>query len=287
MVVMRSLGIVILTIFSIAYTSQWQIPVSLGYSVNAPSFTGDGSKMYCCVFYSIYGYDIAYYEWNGSQWIYGDRVPGDVNTGYQEEEPFISYDGNKLYYMRTVTQTGQPYHLWVATWDGSGFNNSNELNSLINSADCRFPCLTQDGQKLYFSRATGNGLKIYESSWNGSDWDTPVILPVEVNGPDTHDRMNVTISPDGNELYFTGAGDYWLFLAYSKKDNNIWQQWQYCDSNINKDGKNSSWPALTYAPYATQELYFNRTSEGTLHALRSPISVTPTSLGNIKALYAK
>jgi hypothetical protein len=286
---MRSFSFMI-TCFVFSYATQWQIPIQCepaGIGFSGPSFVADNNRIYCSIYYSIYQLDIAYYDWNSSLWVYGDRISGDVNTGNKELEPFVTYDNQYLYYMRSVSQTGQPYHIWMATWNGSGFNNSVELGLQINSSDCRYPCLTQDNQKLYFSRSTGGVKKIYESNWNGLDWDTPVMLPVEVNGPDTHDRINVAISPDGNELYFTGAGDYWLFLAYSKKVNNIWQQWQYCDSNINKEGKTISNEALTYASYDSQELYFARTGEGTLHALRSPITVQPTSLGNIKALYGK
>ena len=99
--------------------------------------------------------------------------------------------------------------------------------------------------------------------------------------------MWTTVSPDGNELYFTGAGDHWLWLAFSQKVGGVWQQWQYCDSKINISGKTSSDEALTYSPYETQELYFGRTGEGTLHALRSPVAVEPASIGQIKAVYQR
>jgi hypothetical protein len=282
------------TIFIILFISvgvfptQWQIPEPIqpyGLAITNPSFSGDNLRIYCGIYYSIYHDDIAYYDWSGTQWVYGGRLQGDVNTTEAEADPFITYDGQQLYYERSISGATAPFHLWVGTWNGIGFDNSTELNSQINSADCRCPSITQDGSKLYFSRGTPNGFKIYESTWTGSDWGTPVMLPQEVNGNDSHNKNYVTISPDGNEIYFTGAGSYYLWIAYSRKIGGVWQQWEYCDLNINISGKTSSDEALTYAPYETQELYFGRTGEGTLHALRSPVSVEPASLGQIKATY--
>jgi hypothetical protein len=270
--------------------TQWQ-PASIippgTITITGPSFTGDNMRIYCSIYDSYYHSEIAFYDWSGSQWFYGGKVAGDVNTTQDEEQPFITYDNQKLFFEKS---NFSPHHLWVATWNGIGFYNSVELNSSINSADCRFPTLTQDGLKLYFSRASGNGTKIFESLWNGVDWALPIILPPEINEGGGIDRSNVLISPDGDELYFTGAGASPSKLAFSQKIDGVWQQWQYCDSNINIPGCSISGVALTYAPYSTQELYFARNySPGTLtwHALRSPVAVEPASLGQIKATYAK
>jgi len=269
-------------IFSISYSTEWQVPQPIqpgNLAINSPSFSGDNLRIYCGIYYSIYHGDIAYYDWNGTQWVYVDRVPGDVNTTSEEFEPFITYDGQHLYFDRYDTN----HVLYVADWNGSAFINSRALNANINQGDSRYPSLTQDMQYLYFAK----GLKIYVSEWNGLDWGIPTILPPSVNNGGMY-RYDVTISPDGNEIYFTGTQPHSNWIAFSRKVGGVWQQWQYCDSNINIPGCTLGSEALTYAPYETQELYFARNfSPGTLtwHALRSPVAVEPASLGQIKANY--
>ncbi len=284
---MKTILVVLFIVICVCAT-QWQ-PASIippgSLAINGPSFTGNNLRIYCGIYYSIYHDDIAYYDWSGTQWIYVDRVQGDVNTTQDEEEPFITYDGSKLYFMRSVGVQAPPSYIYIADWNGSGFINSRPLNSLINTGDARYPSLTQDGLKLYYSHG-----KIWESLWDGNDWGAPSLLPPEVNEGGGLYRWDVTITPDGNEIYFKGAGSYPSRLAFSRKIGGIWQQWQYCDWNINQVGSSVGNEALTYAPYETQELYFARTnSPGTLtwHALRSPVAVEPVSLGQIKANYAR
>jgi Tol biopolymer transport system component len=281
---MKSLYMMLFIVI-VALATQWQqaalIPPG-SIVIGGPSFTSDNLIIYSDQWHDGYwGADICYYNWNGSAWVLGDWVQGDVNTTDQEEEPFITYDGQHLYFQRWGSYNPR---LYVADWDGSEFVNSTQLNSLINTGDTRYPSLTQDGQKLYYSHG-----KIYEATWSGSDWVNPILLPPEVNEGGGNFRWNVTVSPDGNEIYFTGAGSWINRLAFSQKIGGVWQQWQYCDYNINLPSNSTiSSPALTYAPYATQELYFARNnSPGTLtwHALRSPVSVEPASLGQIKAVY--
>jgi hypothetical protein len=275
---------IILNIIVTVFATQWQQPSLIppgNLVIGGPSFTSDNLRIYCDMWHNSYWQgDICYYIRDGNNWVFGDWIQGDVNTIDYDDEPFITYDGQHIYFQRWGSYN--PI-LYVADWNGSGFSNSRQLNSLINTGYTRYPSLTQDSQKLYFSRG-----KIWVSEWSGSDWGAPTLLPPEVNEGGGIYRWDVTISPDGNEIYFTGAGSSPSRLAYSRKVGGIWQQWQYCDSNINLLGCTISGVALTYAPYATQELYFARNySPGTLtwHALRSPVAVEPASLGQIKAVY--
>jgi Tol biopolymer transport system component len=280
------IAVILLLTPAFLLASQWQPPLPCqpsGISFNGPSFNASNNRIYCYIFNGSNHADIAMYDFIGSQWVYAGLLPGDVNTVFDDEEPFITYDGQHIYFQRSAFA----YQLYVADWDGSGFTNATRLNDRINKGDTRYPSLTQDGQKLYFDRITPNGRKIFESTWEGDDWGEPVLLPVAVNGTDSQDRIDVTISPDGNEIYFTGAGTNSNWLAFSRKVNGVWQPWQYCDSNINQSGEIILDEALTYAPYATQELLFRRDGVYSLHALRSPIAVEPATLSAIKALYAR
>ena len=264
---------------------MWQAGILLGnpQKVLGINFSGNNQIMYGNKYNNDYWHgDIEYYQWDGNQWIWGGWLLGDVNSTSNEEEPFITYDGQHIYFMRWYGSS--EIQIYIADWNGSGFYNSRPLGPQINNPNARYPSLTQDGQKLYFTRTI-----IYESTWNGNDWGNPIALPSEVNSGGS-DRFYVTISPDGNEIYFCGAGSYIYKLAYSKKIGGIWQQWQYCDYNINPPGMTCVSPGLTYGSYETQELYYNRpygVNALTYHFHRSPVSVEPASLGQIKANYAR
>jgi hypothetical protein len=285
-ITMKYMMLMVLFLTLPTFATQWQPPEPATGLANITglNLNSDGTIMYCTKWHDgFWGGDICYYFWNGTQWVWGDWVQGNVNSSYtDEEEPFITYDGQHLYFSRYGLMYGYTFTLCVADWDGSQFVNSRPLNSDINQGNSRFPSLTQDMQHLYYA----NGLKIYVSDWNGSDWGVPTILPREVNQSGLA-RMHVTITPDGNEIYFTGGMPQVMWLAFSQKINGVWQQWQYCDYNINPTSSTHiDYPAFTYSDYADQYLYFYKNiPPGYYHSLRSPVSVEPASLGQIKSLY--
>jgi hypothetical protein len=281
---MKSLSIILLCT-NLLFATQWQPPISCGALLNhQSSFNSINTMLYGDAWRDGYwAADICYYTWDGNNWVWAGWVQGDVNTTYNEIEPFLSYDGQHLYFERYYSN----HDLYVADWNGSGFVNSRPLNSNINQGNSRDPSLTQDMQHLYFIKS----YKIYVTDWNGSDWGVPVILPPEINNYNSV-LFYTTISPDGNEIYFTNDSNTNRPLVFSKKIGGIWQQWQLCDYNINPPSPPNVkiWnPVLTYGTYSEQELYFSRNWNEiyTYHALRSPVSVEPASLGQIKANYAK
>jgi hypothetical protein len=280
---MRLFTLYIFLLILPTFGTDWQPPeIVTGLDINGLNLDSTNLVMYGSKWRNSYWLgDIYYYTWSGSEWVAEDWIQGDVNSTDYDAEPFITYDGQHLYFERW----NSGHYLYTADWNGSGFTNSHPLNSLINTGDSRYPSITQDGQKLYFSRG-----KIWESIWNGSDWDAPTILPPEVNEGGGLFRWEVTISPDGNEIYFTGAAPHTAWLAFSRKIGGVWQQWQFCDSNINPTTSvQISGPAFTYSAYASQYLYFKKNvgPPYTYRSLRSPVAVEPASLGQIKANYKR
>jgi hypothetical protein len=275
---------IILMFITVGYATQWQ-PAEPLYGIDIGDFNlnSDNNVLYGDKWHDGYWMgDIGYYTWNGVSWVWEDWVQGDVNSTEYDIEPFITYDGQHLYFERWGSYNPR---LYVADWNGSAFVNSRQLNSNINQGNSRFPSITQDMNYLYFTKSGW----IYVSEWNGLDWGVPIILPVEVNGGGGLSRNYVTITPDGNEIYFTGAGSYTNRLAFSHKTGGVWQQWQYCDYNINPPSDPTiASPAFTYSVYATQYMYFARDIAPYVYrSLRSPVSVEPASIGQIKANYAR
>jgi hypothetical protein len=281
---MKNLTLIVLLFFLQSLATQWQPPETVNglSNITGIDINSDSTIMYCAEWHDGFWLgDICYYILDGSQWVWGGWVQGDVNSTDYDDEPFVTFDGQHLYFQRWNSN----HALYVADWDGSEFVSSRPLNSNINQGNSRYPSLTQDSQFLYFTK----GSKIYVSEWNGSDWGIPTLLPPEVNEGGGLSRTNITITPDGNEIYFKGAGSYINKLAFSQKIGGVWQQWQYCDYNINPPSNPSiAYPAFTYSAYATQYIYFYKNvSPYYYRSLRSQVAVEPASLGQIKANYAR
>jgi hypothetical protein len=204
---MKTTIIILILTVSFAFTTQWQPPTVINYTGLTPSFTYDNLKMYVDV---VDGFptsnNIGYNTWNGSAWVWGADVGGDVNTvQYIEKEPFIAYDNQTLYFVREQIGGGWT-QVYKATRQGTSetFTGSialgNQINYINNVQYANYPSLTQDQQKLYFVAINNGYGKIYEATWNGSDWDNVTLLPNEVNeGDSTHqNRLHVFIKPDGS-----------------------------------------------------------------------------------------
>ncbi|MGQ9706288.1 MAG: TolB family protein [bacterium] len=89
------------------YISNWQTPVNLGPDINtssneyAPTVTGDGLTMY---FASdrpggYGGYDLYLAKYSNGKWGSVQNLGSVVNTSVNESQPFITPDGNFLYFV--------------------------------------------------------------------------------------------------------------------------------------------------------------------------------------------
>jgi photosystem II stability/assembly factor-like uncharacterized protein len=179
--------------------------------------------------YSLY-YD---YIWEG------DVIPNTYNGGWgyprcvdvsnydAECYPWISGNGKYLLF-GSINFNGPPrpghhgtenWDLYISEWDSIGqrWGEERNMGSLINtSAQERRPSCTWNCDTLYFSRYDNdNKDDIYMSTFDGSDWTTPVILPLPVNT--NYNEEHPAISPDSKRLYFTsdrpgghGGSDIWV-----------------------------------------------------------------------------
>ena len=132
---------------SFIFATQWQQPEPIyGLEEGGFNLNSDNTIMYGAKWHDGYWMgDCCYYIWNGSTWVWYNWVQGDVNSTEYDIEPFITYDGQHLYFERWNSN----HALYVADWNGSAFVNSSPLNYYINQGSSRYPCLTQDSQFLY------------------------------------------------------------------------------------------------------------------------------------------
>lgn len=149
-----------------------------------------------------------------------------VNTINRDAGPSISADGSRLYF-----SSDGPSHIGLPKiYFTDLFANAWSAPQLVDMpqetepfAFRRTPCISFDGETLYFTRAFVNGIyisqaRIWASEKVAGVWTQPVDLGDVVNFPDSaRTTSDPSIAADGNTLYFSsdrlgglGATDLWM-----------------------------------------------------------------------------
>ena len=140
-------------------------------------------------------------------------------TGYSDGDPFVSYDGRRLFFasIRPVGGPRKDFDLFVADRAAAGWGKPRHLGRAVNSpGDELYPSAAADGT-LYFGSERSGQWAIYRARpVADGGYGTPEALPAPVNLPGVW-SFNPFISRDGRSLLFTslnrpggfGLGDIW------------------------------------------------------------------------------
>lgn len=146
--------------------------------------------------------------------------------------PYITLDGQDLYYIRQVPQSKEVTfyakqmeqmvpRLCVSHWKDTAFTSGEELPAPFNQRDNEGGVtLTADKKLLYYSVLKNergyNNCDIYFSEYRDGGWQAITNAGMSVNG-DKSWEAQPTISPDGQFLYFAsnrqggmGGSDIWF-----------------------------------------------------------------------------
>jgi tetratricopeptide (TPR) repeat protein len=96
----------------------------------------------------------------GGNWGIPVRLPDEVNSPYNEEFPYLSYDGHTLYFSSDGHNSMGGYDLFKTTWDqkSNTFTQPVNLGYPINSTDDdKSICVTRDNRLAYVSAFRQNG----------------------------------------------------------------------------------------------------------------------------------
>jgi len=206
----------------------WQSPVNLGAAVNAPgdeyhvSVSSDGTRLYFASDRAggFGEFDIWTTVRTNGNWQTPLNLGAPINTSGSEETPWISPDGNALYFASDRAGGYGDADIWVSTNVSGVWQTPVNLGPRINTADeDGEPCISSTGQTLYFvSWARSGGLgeaDIWMSKRLGDSWTEPVNLGSGVNS--THEEWHPSISVSGDRLYFEttrpggqGGSDLWV-----------------------------------------------------------------------------
>ncbi|WP_299275829.1 hypothetical protein [uncultured Psychroserpens sp.] len=151
------------------------------------------------------------------------------NDGYSIENPHVSFDGTELYFSSNMPGSFGGYDLYVSHINPDGsLEQPQNLGPKINTQfDDKFPHLSKDGKKLFFSSKGHNaigGFDIFVSSIS-EDIKTPRNLGTEVNSEFDEIAFMFTTEDQGffssNKEEGQGSFDMYRF-----KSNIIYQQLQ-------------------------------------------------------------
>jgi len=125
-------------------------PVNMpGISAGEPEISSDGKRLYINS-PGLGGYgsdDIFYFDRIDGEWQGPYNIGNSVNTSNQENRPFISADGQHLYYDSFGGATGTGISIFRTDWTGTEWGPPVE----IVRHNLGEPALTEDGEWLYFT----------------------------------------------------------------------------------------------------------------------------------------
>jgi ankyrin repeat protein len=199
------------------------------------SFTPEGDEIYWSVVdFEKRGSSIFYMKMENNIWT-KPEVP-EFATEYSDDVPFISPDGQKLYFLSNRPApdgNGQgKENIWVLDRQGDTWVNAQPLDSSINKMDLHWQFSVADDGTLYFASNDGGGFglnDIYKSVCISGEYHAPQNLGGEVNTEFA--EFAPYISPDQSFLIFSsrdrpeGSG---LYISF-RKDKGLWREAQYLD----------------------------------------------------------
>jgi len=205
-----------------------------GYNNIYPYLSGDGMTM---VFMNDYTEDGSYQiklsrRDVGGKWLAPDDMVLSVAKTIMQGAYCLSFDGTLLIYSSRGGAGVGGYDLWWTAFDGSKWSTPRNfgapLNSIVNET---FPCLSTDGDELYFTRcktASGNDVQDCEIMVSKRKrgriigWNEPVALTSIINSGNT--RMP-RLFPDNQTMYFLSStsNDGPVKWYYTKKEGEAWR----------------------------------------------------------------
>lgn len=129
------------------------------------------------------------------------RLSGMINSGEQDYEPRLSWDGSTLFFVRG--KPGENADIFIASRTPEGWSEPTALGDLNSSYDDLGPAPSADGKTLYFysDRPGGSGgYDLWRAQRGEARWQPPVNLGPAVNS-DFND-YGAAVTPDGATLYF-------------------------------------------------------------------------------------
>lgn len=229
-------------------------PENLGSGVNSPddeylpTLTADGQTLIFTRYNRpAMAEDFCQSRKRDGQWGKAVRMAEPLNSEENEGAGCISQDGRILYFTACGRKDGMGRcDLYISYRKEGGWSQPQNLGPAVNTGGWESqPCLSIDGQTLYFvsDRKDGlGGMDIWRSTLVEGQWSKPVNMGPGINTKG--DEKSPFISFDNNTLYFSsnghiGMGGLDLFMC-RRTDDTSWSEPQNLGYPINTQGDESS-----------------------------------------------
>jgi hypothetical protein len=213
---------------------------------------------------------------HSNEWEEPVPLPSTINTAGVEDSPFITPDGNTLYFWFTPAANIPPHEqigdgvtgIYYSTKTANGWSEARRLKLGEDSEDHLDGCPFVQGNKIWFC-------SIRKGNYGTIDyWIANLVNGIAMNVTNAGKRLNLEIdvgelhiTTNGNELYFSanfshGKGGYDIWVT--RKVNGVWQEPKNVEAVNSKDDEGQ--------PFITQdgkELWFTRLYNGSPAIFRS------------------
>lgn len=182
-----------------------------------------------------------------------ERLPGTVNSAFDEYWPGLSIDQQQLVITRLIRKPGQKPQedFYISHYGPDGWSEALPLPDINTSENEGAQSLSADGKLLFFTACNRQGGRgscdIYYSVNRNGRWDTPVNPGTPVNTAGW--EAQPSISSDGRYLYFSanrpggkGEKDLWRTecLGFNRNGILLWGKPENLGDSINTPGNETS-----------------------------------------------
>lgn len=174
--------------------------------------------------YRDFAEDFYYCELKDGEWQQAENLGPPLNTENNEGAASFSPDGQYVYFTACGRKEGMgDCDLYVSKLEGKTWTQPKNLGPLVNTSSWESqPCISNDGNTLYFSsnRAGGQGAHdLWATTKVNGKWGEPVNLGPKVNTKG--DEFCPFLHSDGKTLYYSsntlpGFGGLDLFMTKLK-----------------------------------------------------------------------
>lgn len=177
---------------------------------------------------------IKYTKYRNGKWI--EPITILSNSEYSFNDPFLSNDENRLYYIsdkpRNEQDTIKDYDIWYSQRRGEQWSAPINAGMTINTDAQEYYISFADSGAMYFASNKGKSDKrqhdfdIYKSEFQKGKFETPLKLSDSINT--RRYEADVFISPDESYIIYcsarkTGFGKGDLYISF-KDENENWTQ---------------------------------------------------------------
>jgi outer membrane protein OmpA-like peptidoglycan-associated protein/Tol biopolymer transport system component len=187
---------------------------SVKFVIDAPSYNDNASAIYFSLKYVTKNANANLYvtKKTDGEWTKPERLPAPVNSPDDETDPFITADGNFLFFAKRIqneeNKNNECYKLYVSENKNGVWQKPLPLPEPVNAGCDRMPRIAPDGKTLYFSSIRGantNDFKLhYAKKITKNAWTSPILIDSALI---KSIELFPTISADGKELFFMQSSE--------------------------------------------------------------------------------